>query len=435
MKRSAKKSTWFNDLQDMSRRLDRRLQQRTVTPATRDDTWRECSNCGQEYTGRLCPQCGQAGNWKRYTWRQAFLNFLDIWGLGNRPMFRTLQELLIRPGYMIRDYLNGHRQYYFPPFKLLAVSVILLLFVSWLTGIEVESFFRSINIGKWKSLDASFEGVPLAISTAFMWLSKFLSGNLLYEWLFLGILLLVCVWFGFKSVSRYNFVETYIFLIFVIAQLTFCQIADTLVVAGCNFLTNHLTLQLYGKSILVQPVAGYVEVIADRIQTTMTMLVLLLLFIDFRQFYNLSWKTTFSHIVSSITVGIVFFLMVVVIVMGYVIDKVASGYTMMVAIAIVSLGFAIVKHFLRKNKSEIPSVVAWMSKLSIWSVVAIVGYVDLPPSAGLFKSIGWWLISVGLSLLPIFLYRKYHKKWMAVLPTILLIVLTIIVLKGGYQLA
>ena len=55
------------------------------------------------------------------------MNFLDIWGLGNRPMFRTLRELFWRPGYMVRDYLNGHRQFYFPPFKLLAVVIVFLI--------------------------------------------------------------------------------------------------------------------------------------------------------------------------------------------------------------------------------------------------------------------------------------------------------------------
>ena len=34
-------------------------------------------------------------------------------------MFRTLRDLLLRPGYMIRDYISGMQMAYFPPFKLL----------------------------------------------------------------------------------------------------------------------------------------------------------------------------------------------------------------------------------------------------------------------------------------------------------------------------
>ena len=48
----------------------------------------------------------------------AFLNFLDVWGLGNRGMFRTIRDLVLRPGYMIRDYLKGMQMAYFPPFNM-----------------------------------------------------------------------------------------------------------------------------------------------------------------------------------------------------------------------------------------------------------------------------------------------------------------------------
>ena len=124
---------WCRNCHAWSLRFDHRLQQHSMVGSF-DETERKCINCGHRYEGRICPQCGQAGTWSRYTWKQAILNFLDIWGLGNRPMFRTLRELFWRPGYMIRDYLDGHRKFYFPPFKLVAVVVVLLVFVGWLTG-------------------------------------------------------------------------------------------------------------------------------------------------------------------------------------------------------------------------------------------------------------------------------------------------------------
>ena len=33
-------------------------------------------------------------------------------------MFRTIRDLMLRPGYMIRDYLSGMQSAYFPPFKM-----------------------------------------------------------------------------------------------------------------------------------------------------------------------------------------------------------------------------------------------------------------------------------------------------------------------------
>ncbi len=50
---------------------------------------------------QLLPPCGQSARIGRYSFRKAALLFLDVWGLGNRGLFRTLRDLLLRPGYMI----------------------------------------------------------------------------------------------------------------------------------------------------------------------------------------------------------------------------------------------------------------------------------------------------------------------------------------------
>ena len=82
-----------------------------------------CCTCGEEYQGNYCPQCGQSARIGRYSFKNALLLFLDVWGMGNRGMFRTLRDLILRPGYMIRDYLSGMQMAYFPPFKLLFLLV------------------------------------------------------------------------------------------------------------------------------------------------------------------------------------------------------------------------------------------------------------------------------------------------------------------------
>ena len=88
-----------------------------------------CCTCGQEYQGNYCPCCGQSAKIGRYSFKKAFLLFLDVWGVGNRGMFRTLRDLILRPGYMIRDYISGMQMAYFPPFKLLFLLTALLLAV------------------------------------------------------------------------------------------------------------------------------------------------------------------------------------------------------------------------------------------------------------------------------------------------------------------
>ncbi len=77
-----------------------------------------CSSCATQFTGNYCPRCGQSAAIGRFSFKKAILLFLDVWGMGNRSMFRSIRDLMFRPGYMIRDYLSGMQSAYFPPFKM-----------------------------------------------------------------------------------------------------------------------------------------------------------------------------------------------------------------------------------------------------------------------------------------------------------------------------
>lgn len=80
-----------------------------------------CLNCSHKYTGDFCPRCGQPASVKRLNAKTTTQGALDVWGMGSRSMPRAIFHLLFRPGYMIADYLHGHRQPYFPPFKMLFI--------------------------------------------------------------------------------------------------------------------------------------------------------------------------------------------------------------------------------------------------------------------------------------------------------------------------
>ena len=89
---------------------------RQIAPMTQEE--HECLNCHDHYTGRFCPRCGQAATTSRFSMKVAAENFADAYGMGERGMFRTMRDLLLRPGYLILDYLRGMRVSYFAPFKM-----------------------------------------------------------------------------------------------------------------------------------------------------------------------------------------------------------------------------------------------------------------------------------------------------------------------------
>ena len=105
-----------------------------------------CSTCATVFVGNYCPRCGQSSKIGRYSFKRAFLLFLDVWGLGNRGMFRTLRDLLLRPGFMIRDYLSGMQMAYFPPFKMFFLLSTLSLAVQGGLNIMGKNSFKKDEV-------------------------------------------------------------------------------------------------------------------------------------------------------------------------------------------------------------------------------------------------------------------------------------------------
>jgi len=129
----------MEDIKERYRRFKEWEQQpHQVAPLSEDE--HECATCGTRFEGNYCPRCGQSARIGRYSFKKAFLLFLDVWGVGNRGMFRTLRDLILRPGYMIRDYLRGMQMAYFPPFKMFFLLFTLSLLIE--TGLNIKGINR-----------------------------------------------------------------------------------------------------------------------------------------------------------------------------------------------------------------------------------------------------------------------------------------------------
>lgn len=96
-----------------------------------------CQSCGTAFQGNYCPRCGQSARIGRFSFKTAFKLFLDVWGMGNRGMFHSIRDLILRPGYMIRDYLSGCQSAYFPPFKMFFILSTISLLIS--NGISFDT--------------------------------------------------------------------------------------------------------------------------------------------------------------------------------------------------------------------------------------------------------------------------------------------------------
>ena len=119
---------------------------RVVAPNTEEE--HECLNCHDHYIGNYCPRCGQAANTDRFSMKVAAENFAEAYGMGERGMFRTVRDLILRPGYLILDYLRGMRASYFAPFKmyfLLAAVSLLVTHGLNITGHALHDDSKSVT--------------------------------------------------------------------------------------------------------------------------------------------------------------------------------------------------------------------------------------------------------------------------------------------------
>ena len=90
-----------------------------------------CLNCGAELRGQYCGNCGQRARSRLISlWELLQDAFGDLFELDSR-LWRTLTPLLIRPGQLTRDYLEGRRARYMPPFRMYLVLSVIFFVVAF----------------------------------------------------------------------------------------------------------------------------------------------------------------------------------------------------------------------------------------------------------------------------------------------------------------
>jgi hypothetical protein len=89
----------------------------------------QCKNCGADVTGQYCSACGQHADVSIPSLHKLFVEALgDLYNFDSR-LWRSLRLLLLKPGRLTREYLEGRRARYVPPFRLYVVLSLTFFFV------------------------------------------------------------------------------------------------------------------------------------------------------------------------------------------------------------------------------------------------------------------------------------------------------------------
>ena len=105
----------------------------------------KCLNCGTEFQGKFCPECGQRADTKRFTIRFIFTNLLQAILSNDGGVWTTLKSLFTRPGAMVVDILNGKRKSYFSPFPMLFLTLSLYVVIFTFTGSKDIDYDNLLN--------------------------------------------------------------------------------------------------------------------------------------------------------------------------------------------------------------------------------------------------------------------------------------------------
>ncbi len=109
----------------------------------------DCLNCRTPLTGEFCHHCGQsAQSLRRPFWTLLSESLETFFSIDGR-IAKTLPDLLLKPGRITRNYLDGQRAKFIPPFRLYVLaSLIFFVLMPLVTGQGLN-----INVGSTGSME------------------------------------------------------------------------------------------------------------------------------------------------------------------------------------------------------------------------------------------------------------------------------------------
>lgn len=252
-----------------------------------------CQCCGEDFAGNFCPTCGQRASLGPINWESVRTGIMDVWGMGSRSLPRTLWHLLLRPGYLIGDYISGKRQVSFPPVKMLViVALVMFLIVSWIdpTTFQEEAIKPLSNdMSPIDKFDYTMQHFMNSIQTHI-------------DWLFLLILsfLIIPTWVVFRYAPQHSH--------HTLPQGFFIQVLNSSAVILFAFLLVVLNL---------------IKIDSEIFSIIFIVLTLVHLLRTYKQLFGYSWWSTTWRLVAVVAagvnliiIGVILFALVVFVVYG-----------------------------------------------------------------------------------------------------------------------
>ena len=97
-----------------------------------------CKNCGQITSGAYCNNCGQRSSVYKVTFKETFNDLADNLLSISAPLPNTLKYLILDPGKLLREYLQGRRKSYYKPISFFILATVIYIFLRWLIDFDIR---------------------------------------------------------------------------------------------------------------------------------------------------------------------------------------------------------------------------------------------------------------------------------------------------------
>jgi len=201
-----------------------------------------CKNCGTEFEGNFCPNCGQRPNNGRIVFRESVRDVLEHYFDFDAPLFRTISGLIISPGKVVKEYIKGRRKSYSHPFRYFILVLAIYLIIKNLIDFDpIKTFSEVMGARKMPN--------PNALSTRG---SNFFSNHINAFLLIYAFTIAVFAKL-FNRKSGFYFVEYLSLGFFIVAQYMFFSIFITLstIISPYFFLLNYFLILVYPSYVLI----------------------------------------------------------------------------------------------------------------------------------------------------------------------------------------
>jgi hypothetical protein len=98
-----------------------------------------CLNCSAPVDENYCPRCGQKVEVKRLTWHSLGEEIFHFFTHVEKDFLKTTGQLIVYPGRLCKNYLDGKRKIYHKPVSFLLIWIAIYLFI-WYLGDHFAHF-------------------------------------------------------------------------------------------------------------------------------------------------------------------------------------------------------------------------------------------------------------------------------------------------------